>query len=177
MRQETSSPQVRHDEVLWPRLAVHKGIGMGCSRAFDRALASLSALGLAAALTGCSTSADFQSEVHPHLKCVDDSPRCVAERQSTLKQMMSDRKHGWVHEPADANAYAAGVRMFAFKTRKRELDCKQLAIGRREADAGPGMLRGPGGKHLTPAQISRGVMFANEVSRELAGEMRRRCKS
>ncbi|MBS0242317.1 MAG: hypothetical protein JSS20_09075, partial [Proteobacteria bacterium] len=89
--------------------------------------------------------------------------------------MLSDRDKRWIHEPATADAYAGGVRLFAFKSRKKELSCPELAIGRREADAGPGVLRGPGGRHLTPAQVSRGVMFANEVSRELANEQKRRC--
>ncbi len=38
------------------------------------------------------------------------------------------------------------------------------------------MLRGPEGANLTPAQVSRGVILASEVSHELAAEMKRRCK-
>ena len=90
---------------------------------------------------------------------------------------MSDRQRTWVRQPAPAAAYASGVRLFAFKQRKRELTCDELAIGRREADAGPSVLRGPQGQGLTPAQISRGVMLATEVSRELGNEMRRRCRA
>jgi hypothetical protein len=56
----------------------------------------------------------------------------------------------------------------------RRLDC--MFTGRNEADKAPGVLRGPSGANLTPAQISRGVMLAGEVSRELAAEMKRRCK-
>jgi hypothetical protein len=37
-------------------------------------------------------------------------------------------------------------------------------------------LRGPGGAGLTPAQISRGVILASEVARELAKEIKRRCQ-
>ncbi|MEZ5853241.1 MAG: hypothetical protein R3D67_00295 [Hyphomicrobiaceae bacterium] len=133
--------------------------------------------GAAMALAGCSAGTEFQSEVRPHVRCVDDSPGCVSQRQAALKAMLADPKHRWVHDHADADAYATGVRLFAFKTRKRELSCTDLKKGRHEAEAGAGTLRGPGGRHLTPAQVSRGVMFAGEVSRELAKELRRRCRA
>ena len=55
------------------------------------------------------------------------------------------------------------------------LSCDELAIGRKEADAGPGILRGPDGKGLTMAQVSRGVMLSPEISRELSNEHKRRC--
>ena len=82
----------------------------------------------------------------------------------------------WVKEPASPQAYASGVRLFAFKTRKKDLTCDELSAGKREADAGPGVLRGAGSSGLSPAQVSRGVMLAGEVARELSNEMRRRCK-
>lgn len=129
---------------------------------------------VASALGGCG-GGDPEGTLTTSHKCVDDSVGCIAHRQSTLKTLLADRDKRWIHEPATADAYAGGVRLFAFKQRKRELTCNELALGRREADAGPGVLRGPGGRHLTPAQISRGVMFAGEVSRELGNEMKRRC--
>jgi hypothetical protein len=108
---------------------------------------------------------------------VDDSPNCISRRQAALKSLMSDKDRRWVRQPASAESYASGVRLFALKGRKRELTCEELALGRREADAGPGVLRGPAGRHLTPAQVARGAMLSGEVSRELAGEMRRRCRA
>jgi hypothetical protein len=89
--------------------------------------------------------------------------------------LLADPKRQWVREPADADAYATGVRLFAFKQKKRELTCEELSSGRREAEAGPAVLRRANGR-LTPAQISRGAMLSSEVGRELHGEMRRRCK-
>ena len=68
------------------------------------------------------------------------------------------------------------MRLFAFRSRKKELTCEELALGRREADSVPKALRGS--KDLSPAQISRANLFAAEVSKELAAEMRsRRCKA
>jgi len=109
--------------------------------------------------------------------CVDDSQRCIAERASARSQLLGDKSRTWVKQPASASAYASGVRMLAFKQMKRDMSCDELATGRREADAAPGTLRGPQGQGLTPAQISRGVMLAQEVSRELDTEMKRRCRA
>lgn len=144
-----------------------------------RVLARVGAVGFLLAvplsLFGCAGTT--QPEIGPwtEVKCVDDSPTCVSQRQSQLKTMLADKDRKWVSQPATADAYAGGVRLFAFKSRKRDLSCAELAAGRREAEAGPAVLRGPAGRHLTPAQVSRGAMLATEVSRELNGEMKRRC--
>jgi hypothetical protein len=112
------------------------------------------------------------------LSCLDDSPDCVDQRQVTLKSMVADENHGWVREPANPQAHASGVRLFAFRSQKKELTCEELAIGRREADSVPKALKGPEGKSMSPAQVSRTNLLAAEVSRELAAEMRaRRCKA
>lgn len=133
------------------------------------------AVALCLALAACSGEG---ANLEPMgMGCVDDSQRCIAERSSARTQLLGDKSRTWVNQPATASAYASGVRMLAFKQMKREMTCNELAIGRREADAGPGTLRGPQGQGLTPAQISRGVMLAQEVSRELDNEIKRRCKA
>ena len=50
------------------------------------------------------------------LSCVDDSPQCVELRQSTLKSMLADKDRKWVKEPANPQAHASGVRLFAFRS-------------------------------------------------------------
>jgi hypothetical protein len=112
------------------------------------------------------------------LSCIDDSQDCVESRQFTLKSMLADDKRAWVREPASPEAHASGVRLFAFRSQKKELSCEELAIGRREADSVPKALKGPEGKSMSPAQVSRTNMLAAEVAKELAAEMRsRRCKA
>lgn len=131
-----------------------------------------------ALVAGCSSSAELAAPApQANLGCVDDSKQCVEQRMGALRVMMADRSRAWVRQPATPAAYASGVRLFAFKGRKKELSCEELAIGKREADAGPGILRGPGGQGLTPGQISRGAMLSGEVSKELGVEMRRRCRA
>jgi hypothetical protein len=111
------------------------------------------------------------------LACLDDSPECVDQRQVVLKSMIADKDRKWVKEPATPQAHASGVRLFAFRSRKKELSCEELAYGKREADNAPKSLRGPDGRGLSPAQISRASMFAAEVSKELGAEMKlRRCR-
>ena len=142
--------------------------GAWCALVFSGALA----------LAGCSQAPiGPDSEARAGLGCVDDSRQCIDQRAATLKALTGDKERKWVREPASPSAYASGVRMYAFKLRKKELTCDELAIGRREADAAAPTLRGPGGAGLTPAQVSRGVLFGQEVARELAGEHGRRCKA
>ncbi len=134
--------------------------------------AAAAVLGLAA----CSNGPVEPFETSTSFNCVDDSKQCIGERQAALQGLLSDKSRGWVKAPATPHAYASGVRMFAFKQKKAELSCDELGSGRREADAAPGALRSAAGQGLSPAQISRGTMFAAEVGRELSTEMKRRCK-
>jgi hypothetical protein len=138
------------------------------------AIAAVSGLCLAAA--ACSGLGPDDPKAG--LSCVDDSKECVDRRQTTLKAYLADGDRKWIKEPATPHAHASGVRLFAFRSRKKDLSCEELAVGRREADGAGKSLRGPDGKGLSPAQISRATMFAAEVSKELTVEMRaRRCKA
>jgi hypothetical protein len=146
------------------------------------AVARRALTGLAVALLGggfgaCS-GGDLASNTGARggLACVDDSKQCIEQRSAALKSIMGDGERKWVKEPATPEAYASGVRLFAFKERKKALTCEELAIGRREAEAAAVVLRGPAGARLTPAQVSRGVLLGSEVSRDLAAELKRRCR-
>jgi hypothetical protein len=128
-------------------------------------------------LSACGNAGPPEISTSRGVYCVDDSQACIAERSAALNQLMADKQRNWIRQRAPTAAYASGVRLFAFKQRKRELTCEELGIGRREADAGPAILRGPDGRSLSTGQIARGVMLAQEVSRELSVEMRRRCQA
>jgi hypothetical protein len=144
-------------------------------RMLKRAIA-VAASGLCLIASACSGFGP--DDPRAGLACVDDSKECVERRQTTLKAYLADGDRKWVKEPATPQAHASGVRLFAFRSRKKELSCEELAHGRREADGAAKSLRGPDGKGLSPAQISRAAMFAAEVSKELTAEMRtRRCKA
>ena len=68
------------------------------------------------------------------------------------------------------------MRLFAFRSKKAEMTCEELAYARKEAEGAPKVLKGSQG--LSPAQISRASMFAAEVNKELAAEMKkRRCRA
>lgn len=140
-----------------------------------RFLIPVSVAALATVLASCAAiNLETAATEPPRADCVDDSPACVERRGAALKEMLADPKRRWVHEPANAHSYAAGVRLFAFRSRKRDLTCEELAHGKREADGAPAALNGPHSGGLSPAQKSRGTMLAAEVSKELASEMRRR---
>ena len=148
---------------------------MLCMRALRHLQPRLMCALAAVMAAACSTGINGASR--SGLGCVDDSPHCIEQRRIALNAIMSDKSRFWVRETPTPEAYASGVRLFAFKTRKAELSCDELAIGRREADNAPAVLRSPQASHLTPAQVSRGLMLGAEVSRELAAEMKRRCRA
>ncbi len=110
------------------------------------------------------------------MSCLDDSPHCISQRQTALRHLVTRSDRHWVRDRASVDSYASGVRLFAFKTKKKDLTCDELQMARREADSADVVLRGPEGRRLTPAQLSRGSMFAAEVSRELSREQARRCR-
>lgn len=140
--------------------------------ALARRKATLAALGgVALVLSACSgTGVDLDDRAG--LSCLDDSPGCLARRKATLQAMLADTSRKWVRETPTPKAHASGVRLFAFRSKKTELSCEELAHGRREAEAAPKALRGQQG--LSPAQISRASMLAAEVGKELGAESRRR---
>jgi hypothetical protein len=141
-----------------------------------RAALPMTCVATAACLLGACATSDPPVELSkPGYACVDDSIECINRRQGLLRQLQADQSRSWMKEQPTPEAYASGVRLFAMKTKKKELSCAELAQGRQEADRGPAVLRGAGGSKLTPAQVSRGVMFAGEVSRELGNEIGRRC--
>ena len=142
--------------------------------AHPRTLATGAMLLMAALLVACSGNGVSVTTPGAGLKCVDDSPTCIAERQATMKAMLADPNRSWIAQRPDAAAYASGVRLFAFKTKKKEMSCAELHAGKREADAGPAILRTPG-NGLSHSQVSRGVILAHEISRELGRELGRRC--
>lgn len=137
-----------------------------------RALAVAAALSVAA----CAGGDDGPQPPQLGLSCVDDSANCISQRERVFNSYMADKSRTWVKQPVTPEGYASGVRLFALSKRRKELSCEELLHGKREADGASGALRGPGGKNLTPAQISRGVMLAGDVSRELSREHQRRCR-
>ena len=66
------------------------------------------------------------------------SSDCVAKRQRTLRYLVDDHDRTWVKAHAPAEAYASGVRLFALKSKKKDLTCDELAHGKNEADRAPG---------------------------------------
>jgi hypothetical protein len=131
---------------------------------------------LAALGAGCAVNTVSVNSPLAGLSCVDDSVDCITKRKTTLNYLTNDPTRSWIRQRPTPQAYASGVRLFAFKKKKKELTCAELKIGRSEADAASKVLRGSGAKSLSPAQVSRGTILATEVSRDLRREMRRRCK-
>lgn len=134
-------------------------------------------IGLGLLACGCAgPGATPASPVRAGLSCVDDSLTCREHRQAALQTLLADREKTWINRPPDAAAYASGVRLFAYKKRKGDLTCGELAIGVSEAKAARATLR-LAADRLTPGQIARGAMLGDEIEKELKRERRRRCKT
>lgn len=133
-------------------------------------LASLAVL----AMGGCAGEVTTGISPTAGLSCVDDSPDCIAKRQAALRHLNSDQQRAWIGQSASPEAYASGVRLFAYKEKKSQLSCHELKRGKQEADAAPRILRSAEGR-LAPGQISRGVMLASEVAKDLGREIKKRC--
>lgn len=128
------------------------------------------------ALVGCSKSSPGIGIAATGLNCIDDSPTCIDRRQAALRALLSDPQRTWVQRPPTAEAYASGVRLFAYKKSKKQLTCPELTVGIQEASGARSSLRSAASR-LTSAQIARGAMLGDEVSRELTREKHRRCKN
>lgn len=124
---------------------------------------------------GCATKSPGLGITSAGLNCIDDSPKCIDRRQAALTALLSDNQRVWVHRPPTPEAYASGVRLFAFKKSKKSLTCPELDAGIREASGARASLRGASAR-LSPAQIARGAMLGDEVARELKREKSSRCK-
>ena len=81
---------------------------------------SLLLLALPLLLQGCSGGME---DNRGGFSCLDDSKECVERRQATLNGMLADKERGWIKEPATPHAHASGVRLFAYRTQKKELSC------------------------------------------------------
>lgn len=134
-------------------------------------------LALALGLSACATKAPEPiSPVRSGLACVDDSTECRSRRQIALNALLADKSNSWIQAPADASAYASGVRLFAYMKKKRELNCSELTAGLKEAKSARPTLKAATAR-LTTAQVARGALLGDEVSRVLKREhRRRRCK-
>jgi len=140
-------------------------------------LNGLVVIGLAVLACGCAgPKAQPTTPAAAGLSCVDDSLVCRQRREAALGTLLADKERTWINQPPDAAAYASGVRLFAYKKRKGELTCAELAIGVSEAKAARSTLRAASDR-LTPGQIARGAMLGDEIEKELNRERRKRCKT
>jgi hypothetical protein len=145
------------------------------SRVHGRRVAVIGIFAAISIATGGCAANGPEVDARAGLGCVDDSTECINRRQATLHHLVNDQSRAWIMEPATPEAYASGVRLFAFKAKKNELTCDELAQGRKEAEAARITLRSKPAS-LTTAQVSRATMLAGEVAKELQTEMSRRCK-
>lgn len=137
-------------------------------------------LALAAALSlGACSQTEPAAPEPPHAAagCVDDSKMCIEKRALALKGMLADPKRTWVTKPETAAAYATGVKLFAYKGKKVEMSCAELAHGREETRTMPQVLKPGSVQGMNDSRLAQVRDLSGQVHKELNKEFDRACVS
>jgi hypothetical protein len=102
---------------------------------------------------------------------------CVNVEQcaSVLKAMIDDPRRGWMNWPASATTLANGVRLFAYRTLRPKLTCRELTTALHEVTIATAAFAGPV-PGLQPNQIQRARTLSAQVAEELKAERATRCE-
>jgi hypothetical protein len=145
-------------------------------RALRPAAASLAALALPL-VAGCTGTEPTPVSANPAAGCVDDSKQCVERRMAALKGMVGDPKRAWITAPETPAGYATGVKLFAYRAKKADLTCAELAHGREETRNAPNALKSGSVPGMNDSRLAQVKDLANQVHKDLAKEFDRVCKS
>jgi hypothetical protein len=132
---------------------------------------------LAAILASCSATEPEPPPAHSAVGCVDDSKTCIERRGQALKVMLADPKRTWVTRPENAAAYATGVKLFAYKGKKAELSCAELAHGREETRLMPQALKPGVVPGMNDSRLAQVRDLSGQMHKELSKEFDRACVS
>jgi hypothetical protein len=95
---------------------------------------------------------------------------------SQLKALIEDPQRGWIGNLVPATEYARGVRLFAYRALRAQLNCNELILALAEIEAARKPLARPV-PGVTPAQAARARMLSDEVEAELRTERATRCNA
>ena len=152
------------------------GRAEGGRRARPQAALIVCAAVLAGGLAACSaTEPEPPPSSNPAAGCVDDSKRCIELRGQALKGMMADAKRGWVTRHETPSAYATGVKLFAYRGKKAEMTCAELAHGREETRSMPQTLKPGSVPGMNDSRLAQVRDLSGQVNKELAREFDRAC--
>lgn len=154
---------------------------MGGSTAIARrslgTVSVITAACLSALLAACSATEPEPAAPHAAAGCVDDSKACIEKRGAALKVMLADQKRTWVTKPETPAAYATGVKLFAYRGKKAELSCAELAHGREETRSMPQTLKPGSIQGMNDSRLAQVRDLSGQVHKELAKEFDRACVS
>ena len=140
-----------------------------------RLISTVPALLLSAMLAACSATEPEPAAPHAAAGCVDDSKTCIEKRGAALKAMLADQKRAWVTKPETPAAYATGVKLFAYRGKKGELTCAELAHGREETRSMPQALKPGSVQGMNDSRLAQVRDLSGQVHKELAKEFDRAC--
>ena len=133
--------------------------------------------GLAALTVACSSSEPAVEPANSATGCVDDSKACIEKRGAALRTMLADPRRGWVARPEAPAAYATGVKLFAYRGKKGEMTCAELAHGREETRTMPQALKPGSVPGMNDSRLAQVRDMSGQVNKELSKEFDRACVS
>jgi hypothetical protein len=131
-----------------------------------------------AAVTERRGSAVAAPKAPPPTKPVQlaEETACVSVNQcvSVLRAMVDDPDRAWVNWPASAKTLANGVRLFAYRSLRPRLTCRELTTALHELTIAIAAFAGPV-SGLEQGEIDRARRLTSEVEGELRTERAARC--
>ena len=109
------------------------------------------------------------AQLSPEAACVS-----VDQCASVLKAMVEGPDRAWVSWPASAKTLANGVRLFAYRSLRPKLTCRELTTALHELTIAQAAFAGPV-SGLEQGQIDRARVLAGQVESELKTERATRC--
>jgi hypothetical protein len=103
---------------------------------------------------------------------------CVSVDQcaSVLKAMVDDADRAWVNWPASAKTLANGVRLFAYRSLRPKLTCRELTTALHELAIAMAAFAGPV-SGLEQGEVDRARALTGQVEGELKTERVARCRN
>ena len=89
--------------------------------------------------------------------------------------MLGDPKRSWITKPEMAAAYATGVKLLAYRGKKVEMTCAELAHGREETRTMPQTLKPGSVQGMNDSRLAQVRDLSGQVNKELSREFDRAC--
>ena len=157
---------------------LYRGIVM---RRVVRVVLTVAALGVPVGLAACGTvntpTKTPNSTMTLTPQCTAGAEKCFAQKQARLKSMIADKQNKWVFEQSSHGKNTSGLRLMAYQATIKQLNCRQLALGKSESAAARKAFSKQIAADRSAKQAPLFKMIAEGVNKGLTREFARVCLS